>query len=194
MQAVLYKLTKDGELDSGFATGGLFHEPVLAVQTEIYGFALHGPDLVTAGYGRDSGSTNDWVSMRFDIATGKRDTTFGGAPNGAVVVDPSAMMLGSNARGAISLPGGRTLIHGSTGPSNVPEQDAAFIVLDADGKLDSTFDTGVFVFPLGENGNDQIWGGAANGNLVLLVGYQGGGQNQTDVMNDDAYVVLFEVP
>ncbi|MEZ4313330.1 MAG: delta-60 repeat domain-containing protein [Polyangiaceae bacterium] len=193
-QAVVYRVTKDGELDSGFATGGVFHEPVLAVQTEVYGFAFHGEHLVTAGYGRDSGSTNDWVSLRFEVGTGKRDLAWGGAPNGAVVVDPSGVMLGSNARGAIGLPGGKTLIHGSTGPGNMPEQDAAFIVLNANGKLDSAFGTGIHVFPLGSNGNDQIWGGAATGKLVALVGDQGGGQNQTDVLNDDAYAVLFEMP
>lgn len=192
-QAVLYKLTKEGKLDAGFATGGLFHEPVLTLQTEIYGFAIHGDHLVTAGYGRDSGDTNDYVSLKFDVATGARDAAWGGAPKGAVLVDPSGMKLGSNARGAVGLPGGKTLIHGSTGPSNMPEQDAVFVVLDGGGKLDAAYGTGIHVFALGKNGNDQLWGGAVSGDHVALVGYQGGGSTQTESMNDDAYGVVFEL-
>ncbi len=193
VQAVLYKLTSAGQLDDTFATMGLFHEPVLATQTEIYNFAIHGGDLVTAGYGRNTGDTNDYVSMRFDVATGARDTTWGGAANGAVVVDPSGMMLGSNARDAVGLPGGETIIVGSTGPSNMPTQDAVFVVLDADGQLDANYGDGIHVFPLGANGNDQFWSGAVSGANVALVGYKGGGMTQTDTMNDDAFAVVFGI-
>jgi uncharacterized delta-60 repeat protein len=193
-QPVLYKLTAAGDLDTSFATGGYFHDAVLATQTEIYGFAIHGPNLVTGGYGRNSGDTNDYVSLRFDVATGERDSSWGGAQNGAVLVDPSGMMLGSNARGAVGLPNGSTLIHGSTGPSNVPEQDAVFIVLDDGGALDTDYGTGIHVFQLGDDGSDQFWGGAVSGSEVALVGYQGGGQTQTDTTNDDAYAAVFEIP
>jgi uncharacterized delta-60 repeat protein len=193
VQAVVYKLTPEGDLDLGFATAGLFHEPVLTIQTEIYGFALHGTNMVTAGYGRDTGDTNDYVSMRFDVDTGVRDITWGGTPNGAVLVDPSGMMLGSNARGAIGLPGGGTIIHGSTGPSNMPEQDAVFVVLDENGALDTSYLTGIHLFELGSNGNDQFWGGAVSGNFVSIVGYKGGGMTQTDMNNDDSYGIVFEL-
>jgi len=193
VQPVLYKLTAAGELDPAFATGGFFHEAILATQTEIYGFALHGDNAVTAGYGRNTGDTNDYVSLRFDITNGTRDLTWGRTPNGAVLVDPSGMMLGSNARGAIALPGGETVIMGSTGPSNAPEQDAVFVVLDAEGMLDTAYGTGIHVIKLGNDGNDQFWGGALSGNTVALVGYQGGGMTPTDTQNDDAYAVFFEV-
>jgi len=193
VQAVLYKLTAAGAPDTGFATNGLFHEPVLTIQTEIYNIVIHGQSLVTAGYGRDSGDTNDYVSMRFDVDTGVRDTTWGGEPNGAVVVDPSGTMLGSNARSAVGLPNGGTIIIGSTGPGNMPAQDAVFVVLDANGELDTDYLTGIHVLPLGNDGNDQFWGGAVSGNYVSLVGYQGGGSMQTDTMNDDSYGVLFEI-
>ncbi len=193
VQAVLYKLTADGDLDLSFATGGLFHEPVLTIQTEIYGFALHGNNLVTAGYGRDTGDTNDYVSLRFDVDSGVRDINWGGATNGAVVIDPSGMMLGSNARSAVGLPNGGTIIVGSTGPSNMPEQDAVFVVLDENGALDTSYLTGIHLFQLGSNGNDQFWGGAVSGNFVSIVGYKGGGMTQTDMNNDDSYGVVFEI-
>ena len=51
-----------------------------------------------------------------------------GAAKGAVLVDHSGTKLGSNARGAVGLPGGKTLIHGYTRPSNMPEQDAVVAI------------------------------------------------------------------
>jgi uncharacterized delta-60 repeat protein len=192
-QPVLYKLTDDGELDDTWGTDGVFHTAVLATQTEVYNFAIHGANFVTAGYGRNTGDTNDYVSLRFNLATGVRDTTWGGAVNGAVLVDPSGTMLGSNARNAIGLPDGATVIIGSTGPGNMPAQDAVFVVLDADGVLDTRYGDGIHLFPLGDDGNDQFWGGAVSGDHVAIVGYQGGGTMQTDMVNDDAYGIVFEM-
>jgi len=193
-QAVLYKLTPAGVLDPAWLTAGNpFHETVLTIQTEVYNFAIHGTHLVTAGYGRDTGTTNDYVSLRFEVATGVRDLAWGGAANGAVFFDPSGTMLGSNCRNAIALPDGKTLMTGSTGPANLPAQDAVFAVLDASGALDTKYGDGIHVYPLGANGNDQFWGGAVSGNNVTVVGYQGGLATQTDLVNDDAYGVVFEI-
>lgn len=193
-QAVLYKVNAAGTaLDTAWGDQGLFHEVVLATQTEIYNVARHGDNLVTAGYGRNTGTTNDWVSMRFNVNTGVRDTTWGGATNGAVFFDPSGTMLGSNCRNAIALPDGKTALVGSTGPGNMAVQDAVFAILDATGKLDTTFGTGIAKYMLGGNGNDQFWGGAVSGNNLLIVGYQGGGANPA-TMNDDAYGVLLTLP
>ncbi len=192
VQPVLYKINPAGTaLDTTFADQGLFHEVVLAVQTEIYSVAFHGNSIVTAGYGRASGSANDWVTMRFDVDDGDRDTTFGGAAMGAVMIDPSGTHLGSNCRNAIGLPSGSTILIGSTGPSNMPTQDAAFAVVKADGTLDTAYGTGVHKLPLGMNSNDQFWGGAVSGNNVLLVGWQGGGATPTEALNDDSYGLLF---
>jgi uncharacterized delta-60 repeat protein len=190
VQPVLYRLTPAGALDANFATSGLFHETVLAVQTEVYNFAIDGDRLTTAGYGRDSGTTNDWVSLRFNTTTGERDTTFGGATNGAVLIDPSGTMLGSNCRNAIALPGGKTALIGSTGPSNMPAQDAVVAVLDQDGKLDAKLG-GTSVFPLGSASNDQFWGGAVNDGHLLVAGWRGGGSAQTETVNDDAHAVVY---
>jgi uncharacterized delta-60 repeat protein len=191
VQPVLYKLTGEGKLDLGFAEGGVFHDTVLMAQTEIYGFAVHGPQLVTAGYGRDSGTANDYVSLRFDVQTGARDLAWGGAAKGAVLVDPSGTKLGSNCRNGVALPGGKTLLIGSTGPANMPTQDAVFAVLDAGGALDTSYGTGVHKFPLGGNGNDQFWGGAISGDQISVVGYQGGGATPTEATNDNAFAAVF---
>ncbi len=193
VQAVLFKLTSAGALDATFANNGFFHDAVLATQTEIYNFALHGENLVTAGYGRNTGDTNDYVSLRFNVSTGQRDLGWGGAVNGAVLVDPSGTMLGSNAHNAIGLPGGSTVIVGSTGPNNMTTRDAVFVVLDAEGQLDTNYGSGIFVFPLGSDGSDQFWGGAVSGDNVAIVGYKGGGMMQTDLLNDDAWAVVFGV-
>lgn len=190
-QAVLYKLTPTGQLDAGFATGGVFHDAVLAVQTEVYNFAIHGNNIVTAGYGRNTGDTNDYVSLRFDATTGERDGDWGGAQNGAVLIDPSGAMLGSNARSAFGLPDGSTVIVGSTGPGNMPAQDAVFVVLDADGALNTDYLTGIHLFKLGADGNDQFWGGAVSGDYAAIVGYKGGGAMQTAASNDDSFGIVF---
>jgi uncharacterized delta-60 repeat protein len=190
VQPVMIKLSTDGVPVTAFASGGIFHDTVLALQTEVYNVAVHGADLVTAGYGRDTGTQNDWVSLRFDATTGARDLTWGGAANGAVVIDVSAAMIGDNCRSAVALPGGKTALIGSTGPGNMPAQDAAFAILDASGALDTAYGDGVHTFALGANGNDQFWGGAVSGTNLLIVGYQGGGSAQTELMNDDSYGII----
>jgi uncharacterized delta-60 repeat protein len=189
-QPVVFKLTALGAPDATWANG-VFHEVVLASVTEVYNLAIHDTHVVTAGYGKaDTAGTNDWVSLRFDLATGARDLTWGGTTNGAVVVDVSGANIGDNCRNAVALPGGKTALVGSTGPGNDPAQDAAFAILDANGMLDSAYGDGVHTFPLGANGNDQFWGGAVSGNAVAFVGYKGGGMTQTDTMNDDAYGLI----
>nr|MBA2541789.1 hypothetical protein [Deltaproteobacteria bacterium] len=191
-QPVIFKLSSAGALDTDFA-GGVFHEAILSTQTEVYNFAIHGDKIVTGGYGRETGDTNDYISLRFNLADGVRDTTFGGTTNGAVVFDPSGSALSSNCRNSIALPDGKTMLTGSTGPSNMPAQDAVFAILDADGVLDTAYATGLHKFPLGANGNDQFWGGAVSGDQVAVVGYKGGGSTQTDTVNDDAYAAVFTV-
>jgi uncharacterized delta-60 repeat protein len=195
VQPVLFKLSATGQPVTTFATMGLYHEVVLAAQTEVYNFAVHGDKLVTGGYGRAAAdpNINNWISLRFDANTGVRDTTWGATANGAVVFDPSGANLSSNLRNVAAMPGGKTLLVGSTGPSNMPTQDAVFAVLDASGKLDTKYGTGIVKYELGSNGNDQFWGAAVNGNFALVVGYKGGLATlpmQTATANDDAYGVI----
>jgi hypothetical protein len=92
------------------------------------------------------------------------------------------------------LPGGKTALIGSTGPGNMPSQDAAVAILTANGELDTSFGDGLHTFPLGANGNDQFWGGAVSGNNFVLVGYQGGGTAPSETVNDDSFGVIFSMP
>lgn len=196
VQPVLFKVNAAGTaLDSTWGTQGLFHDVVLGGQTEVYNFARHGDNLVTGGYGRAvaTPAINDYISLRFNVNTGVRDLTWGGTTNGAVVFDPSGAMLGNNCRNAIALPGGKTALIGSAGPGNMATQDAVFAILDATGKLDTTFGTGIVKYMLGGNGNDQFWGGAVSGNNLLVVGYQGGNASPT-TMNDDSYGLVLTLP
>jgi uncharacterized delta-60 repeat protein len=191
-QPVLYKLDSSGAKITTFSTGGLFHEAVLSIQTEVYNVAVHGNEFVTAGYGRDTGDQNDWVSLRFGI-DGTRDLAWGGTTNGVVQLDPTGTRVGDNCRNAIALPDGRTLLVGSTGPGNMPAQDAVFAVLDGDGHLDTNFGTGMTHFPFdGDGGNDQLWGGAASDDYAVMVGYRGGlaANTQTAGFNDDSYALI----
>jgi uncharacterized delta-60 repeat protein len=196
-QPVIYKLTAEGKLDDTFADHGLFHDVVLTLQTEVYNFAIHGDKFVTGGYGRNEGTTNDWISLRFDLNTGVRDTTWGGAgfTDGKVFFDPSGTKLGSNCRGAFALPDGKTLLLGSMGPGNMPAQDAVFVILDATGKLDTAYGTGLHKYKLGVDGNDQFWGAAVSGTKVAVVGWKGGGAaaDQTETTNDDSFRVVFDL-
>jgi hypothetical protein len=184
VQPVLFKLTTAGVLETLFA-GGFFHGTILTAQTEVYNFAVHGSHLVTAGYGRENANPNInvWVSLRFNTTTGERDLEFGDAPNGAVLVVPS--VLSSNCRFALALPGNKTALVGSTGSGVARE--AAFAVLDADGKLDPLYGATTHVFPLGLDGDDAFWGGAVSGTNALLVGFQ---VAAGAVTNDNAFAVL----
>jgi uncharacterized delta-60 repeat protein len=189
-QPVLYKLDQAGVLDPAFAQSGLFHEIVLGNQTEIYAFAIANGKVTTAGYGHQTlGDANVWASLRFDTVTGERSTNFGGTTNGVVIIDPSGTLAGSNCRNAIALPGNKTVLIGSTGAAAA--RDGAIAFLTQNGGLDTAYGTGVLTFELG-SGDDQWWGGAVSGNVLLIGGWKGpGAANQTDSVNDDSQVVLF---
>lgn len=189
-QAVLYRLDPDGALDADFASGGVFYDTVLAAQTEIYNFAIDDDRITTAGYGRDqTAGKNVWVSLRFDTTTGARDTSFGGATNGAVLVDPSGGTDANNCRSALGLPGGKTVLIGSTGGST--NRDAALAILTQDGKLDTTYGTGVTTFSLGGAGG-QWWGAAVSGGKLLVVGFRAV-DTQTAGENDNSYRLLLDL-
>lgn len=188
-QPVVYKLTPAGALDGSFASGGLFHEVVLATQTEVYGIAVQ-PDgkLVTAGYGRsDPAGTNDWISLRL-TTNGALDTTW--ANQGKLLIDPTGTNVADNCRNAIALPGGRTALIGSGGPSNMTS-DAYVAIVDSTGKLDTAFGGGLLKFELGAN--DALFAGAVamQGKRALFAGFKGGGMTPSAMSNDDSYVVPF---
>lgn len=203
-QAVVIRLNPDGTPTTTFGsagTPGLFHEPVLGWQAEVYDVAVHGDKIVTGGYGRESKlpNINDFISIRLDAATGARDLTWGGT--GRVFFDPtpSNKEAGSNCRGAFALPNGKTLLVGSSSrslntsgtPDAHPEaQDAVFAVLDSSGKLDTAYGTGIAVYKLGNDGGDQFWGAAVNGDKVLVAGFSQTVGTASATNNDDAFAVL----
>ncbi len=210
-QAVLYRLTPAGVLDTNFnASGdlpGVHHEVVLGIQTEVYNFAKHGmgasAEVVTGGYGRNTGTINDWISLRFNATTGVRSTTWGGTTDGKVLFDPTPANneAGSNCRNAIALPNGKTLLLGSSSRAvnsmnmNPEVQDAVFAVLDATGKLDTAYGTGIATYMLGDDGADAFWGGVTNSTntAALIVGWRGTKGTASATNNDDAYAVLLPI-
>jgi uncharacterized delta-60 repeat protein len=204
-QAVVFKFDANGDLATNFATGGIFHETVFGGQTEVYNFALHGDKVVTGGYGREASTgPNDWMSLRFNVSDGARDMTWGGVAQGKNLIDadPTIANEGSNCRNAIALPNGKTLLLGSSGTaaSGQPPsatQDAVFVVLDADGKLDTTYGDGRAKYKLSstDDGADQFWGAAVNGDKVLIVGWRGAtiANPQTETNNDNSYGVILDL-
>lgn len=206
-QPVIYKLTADGALDPEFAGGaGFIHEAFLDYQAEVYNFAIHGEGdsatFVTGGYGKKTmGDVTDYISLRFNLKTGERDLTWGGTSDGKVFFDPSGTHRGSNCRGAFALPDGKTMLLGSTGNANDKNQDAIFVVLDADGKLDTKYGTGINQYNFtaaaagveGDGGNDQFWAAAVSGTVALVVGWRGTGPTPAPsaTYNDDAWGTLF---
>jgi uncharacterized delta-60 repeat protein len=196
-QPVLYKLDVNGDLATAFGNGtGIVFDMILSRQTEVYNFALqNGTHVVTGGYGNVAGQLrDDWISMRFDVTTGARDLTWGGTTNGAKLIDVSAAGVSSNCRNAISLPGGKTLLIGSSGSG--ADQDATFVVLDAAGNLDTKYGTGIhrIKFTPADDKNDQFWGATVSGNNVMIAGWRGTATSpvvQTDTLNDNSYLVAF---
>jgi uncharacterized delta-60 repeat protein len=190
-QPVLYKLSPLGGLVPGFGTSGVFHKAVLETYTEATGLALHGTSIVTCGAGRSSSVNNQWAVMQFDLTLGTRSSPWGGATDGVVLLDPSGIGLNSNCRNVLALPDGKTVVMGSTGPGNTPEQEAAFAVLTTSGALDTAaYGAGTHAFPFTGNGADQLWGGAVSGENFLLVGYKGAGATQTEASNDDSFALV----
>lgn len=190
---VVFALTDTGALDTTFGGGdGIFTETVLAIQTEAYDVALVGESYVTTGYGRDTGTQNDLISLRLDH-DGVRDLTYG-ADGANGVVQLTEFLFGDNSRALHELPGGGTIHIGAMRSSDSPAaSDAAIWVLDADGALDPAFDgDGWRAVPFAAGTVDHFWGVAVDprGERVVVVGIGG-----TDpVTDDDGIVYLFPVP
>ena len=196
--ALVVKVSPTGALVPAFATGGVFHQAVMPVQFEVYQIEPDGNTGfgVSQGYGRASGTNNDFVSMRINLTTGALDTTFGA--NGGLAIDPSGMDKSDNGRVMTRLPNGSFALGGSCGPGNMAIQDACWAIIKPSGQLDTTFGTGRGELKLNAaaDGNDAFWGATVSGNKLFMVGYRGGGAlaSQTATNNDDSYVVVFDLP
>jgi uncharacterized delta-60 repeat protein len=187
LQPVVYKVTPEGELDTSFGTGGVFHEIVLAGMAEAYGFALQGDKIVTIGYGRTAADADlDWVSIRLN-ADGTLDTTWG--DNGVVTMDLAG--FNDNGRNLTALADGRVLLLG-TARTTADTADAVALVLDANGDPDTSFGAnGRRLYDLGGVG-DVFWGVAKSpdGTKLAIAGYKGAGSTPTAESNDDAAVLM----
>jgi uncharacterized delta-60 repeat protein len=193
IEPILFALDANGALVTTFGEGGIYREAVLNRQAEIYGVAVVGTQLVTTGYGgTDSAedADNDLVSLRIN-SNGTRDLTYG--PDGANgVVQLRSFTFADNARALAALPGNRSVHVGAT-RSSATEADAVVWVLDADGALDTTFDTDGFATANTTPGTiDHFWAVAVDprGERVVAVGI-GGTSPATD---DDGLIYLFETP
>jgi len=190
--AVTYKLDTNGALVAAFGGGdGIYTEAVLAIMTEIYATGVQGSNLVTAGYGRATGTTNDFLSLRINATTGVRDTTYGG--RGYALLD-TGWPLGDNARSLVVLPDNRVMLLGQlrgpvTADAPMGDQDAALWMLTPDGQPDTTFDTdGVMTTNFGGL-TDHYWAGAVDprSGRVVVVGIA----TAFPATNDDGAVYLF---
>lgn len=198
---VWYKLDANGDLETEFggAGTGYFFDAVLTRQTEVYNFALNaaGTKVTTGGYGNVLGvDRDDWISMQIDTTTGALTKPWGGAADGAKLIDVSPNMTSSNCRNAVALPGGKTLMIGSTGQGNMAVQDAVFAIIDENGNLDTHYGPGIhrFKFTSADDKNDQFWGAAVSGTKVLVAGWRGtAGAAQDATLNDNSFLVIFDL-
>lgn len=191
---VVYKLDNNGALITAFGGGdGIYAETVLALQTEIYSIGFQGTNIVTAGYGRETGTTNDFISLRINGTTGVRDTTYGG--RGYALLD-MGWPLNDNARNVLVLPDNRVMMLGQlrgpvTADATTGDQDAALVMLTRDGALDTSFDSdGISTTNFGGFG-DHYWSAAVDptGTRVVVVGVA----TAFPVTNDDGAVYLFNL-
>jgi uncharacterized delta-60 repeat protein len=189
---VIWKLTPAGALDTSFAMNGVFSQPVLAATTEVYGIALQGTNLVTAGYGRATTSEAvDFLSIRL-TAAGALDTTYG--TNGFVRVDIGG--FGDNGRALAVLPDNRVAMLGGGRPT-MNDVDAVVAVLTPDGKPDTTFGPNGFrAYDLGGN-SDFFWAGsvAPDKKSLAVVGLKSGtpANDAGPPGNDDAAILILPI-
>lgn len=157
VKPVLFKLTTAGQLDTTFATAGVFAPTVLAAVTEAYDAVLQGSSFVTAGYGRSSTNESiDWVSLRL-TPNGVLDSTWGTA--GVARIDFAR--FNDNARALVALPDNRILMVGGARPTE-PNVDGMVAMLTAAGQPDTSFGPrGLRTYDFG-GASDFFWGVALN--------------------------------
>ena len=183
---VVFKLTKTGQLDSSFATGGIYNRVTLSLVTEAYAIIPNGSRLVTVGYGRDSEQESvDLISMGL-TTDGKLDPAWGN--NGVARFDPGG--FNDNGRYIVGLPGERVLLVGG-GRVTADTIDGVMGMLTSTGQPDTNFGPkGMRTFMLG-GPSDQLWGVALSPDMTYIasVGIKG----VAAPGNDDAVLVLIPI-
>ncbi len=182
VKPVLFKLNPTGQLDTTFASNGIFSPTVLMAATEAYAAALQGTSFVTAGYGRNAATESlDWLSLRVS-AGGMLDTSYG--TSGVARLDLA--MFNDNARSLAVLPDNRVMLIGGGRPTEM-NVDGMIAMLTPNGQPDTSFGPrGIRTYDFG-GASDFFWGVALSPDRsrVALVGAKGVG---TGTGNDDAVV------
>ena len=194
VKPVMFKVDPTGVLSTTFAGGvGYYTEAVQALQAEVYGAASQGTSFVTAGYGRDTGSTNDWISLRIK-ADGTRDMTYG--TNGKAVIDPAGAGFNDNARAVAVMPDDRVLLIGGARPT-ATKSIATLWMLTKDGQPDLTFGAkGLRTYDLGGVG-DFFWASAISPDKkkLVIVGLYGAAPNAgAGNTDDDGAMLILPLP
>lgn len=189
---VLLRLNPDGTPDNTFGVMGVVNSAPLQSSdpstipwgfAEAYGAALQANgSYVTAGYGRsfDSpGTTVNVLSFRYSAA-GKLDTTWNGT--GTQQID----IAGDNDRGraVTTLPNDQILIVGSYAPMAMVVKPLA-VKLQANGALDTTFDSDGHKFYDFGRPDEAFFAAAANATHAAAAGYSAGA-----MMDDDATLLI----
>lgn len=187
---LVVRFTATGALDGSFGTGGVFTREIFPAAAEVYGVALQGEKIVTAGYGRASTNVEmDFLSLRLE-ANGSLDSSYGSA--GHRLVD----LAGGRDTGRTLkvLPSGAVLLVGSGRRAN-GDQDAMFAMLSANGAPEVALGAnGARAIDLG-GASDALWGVAVDAERAVAVGVVSGGVVGSDaaIPDDDAALVFLDL-
>ena len=169
--------TPDGFFVHNDTAGGTGEDVGYAISTDTNG------RIIVAGYARNSSGNNDMVLWRF-TPNGTLDTTFGGdvnpadgTPDGFIIHDNVAGGSGSDMGLSVVVDGkGRILITG-TSENTAGDSDMIIWRFNADGTVDTAFDTdGIVVDDNVNSGNSDAGTSItidANGK-ILITGRTGG--------------------
>lgn len=136
----LTRFDTNGNLDTGFGTGGKVYTPLTANDDEIRAITLQ-PDgkIVATGIANTFNFNSNIAVVRYN-GNGTIDTGFGGAASGILVID---FFGGQDEGNAVALAaGGKIIVAGKCfdGPT-IFDGSMALIQLNSDGSMDSSFGT-----------------------------------------------------
>jgi len=131
------RYNRDGDLDTGFGTGGKVTTPINAASDEAYAVALQGDGkILVAGTTEVSASGYDFALVRYN-ADGSLDTGFG---TGGKVT--TAFGNGPDKAYAIAVQPDGKIVIGGEATFTATGYDFALARYNADGSLDTGFGTG----------------------------------------------------
>lgn len=204
---ILLKLDNKGVLVPSFGTAGAqVINPFVDATTpansgfcEAYAAAVQSTGhIVTTGYGREVPSlpSNSMISFRFD-ANGALDTSYG-ETNGFTNFSKTKEAVDDNVgveqgRNALVLPDDRLLTVGNAA-TVASAADGVALLLNKDGKYDTSFNDGPSkTYDFGLKG-DQIWGLALSRDkkYVAATGFSGAATGES-VASEDSALVIYEL-